>query len=173
MHSDGRVFMHIQYKIGDCAQLDVSKQESRLLNMFKTERIYIRACISLSLTPECTLSSGLYSECGSAYCQCWQTSHTGRAGGTHSHAILSQDSGQTQLKPLTKGRPCLVGRPGSWCVCQCLWNMPLCSPVNLRLVSLHWYPVTVESNSHVVSWFPLLPKKWTFSLMLRLWNCRL
>lgn len=56
--------------------------------------------------------------------------------------------------------PCLMWQPGSWCVCQCLWNMPLCSPVNLGLVPLHPHPespVTVEGIGHVTS-LPIFSK---------------
>lgn len=41
----------------------------------------------------------------------------------------------------------LERQPSSWCVCQCLWNMALCLPINLKLVPLHLYPespVTVK-----------------------------
>lgn len=47
---------------------------------------------------------------------------------------------------------------GSWCVCQCLWNMPLCLPINLVLVPLHLYPefsAPVEDNM-VLLWYSTL-----------------
>lgn len=78
----------------------------------------------------------------------WQTGHTGRAGGGRGHAILRPDPWHRPLTGAGGGR--LERRPGSWCVCQCLWNMPLCLPINLELVPLHLYPeskVTVEDNT--------------------------
>lgn len=120
----------------------------------------LRACISLSLTP------WVYAEPRSLQRVrvCALPLLTDRSH-WQSRWRLQPCDPRTRLRTDTtqagdQRGPCLKRQPGSWCVCQCLWNMPLCSPVNLGLVPLHLHPespVTVEGNGHVAS-FTLFSK---------------
>ena len=70
--------------------------------------VCVRACVCVwDLTsvwaPNSWVTAELHSGCVSAHGHCWQTGHTGRAGGGCGHAILSPDSGQTWHRPLTQG----------------------------------------------------------------------
>lgn len=65
---------------------------------------FIAKLIHMSLRPRVGLTlwvtAELHTECVSARCYCWQTGHSGGAGGGCGHAILSPDSGQTWHRPL-------------------------------------------------------------------------
>lgn len=127
----------------------------------KYTHMCLRACIGSKSDPlECTPILDLNSERVSAHGRSCQTGHIGRAGGGCSHAILRAGLGTDTTQAGDQRGPCLERQPGSWCVCQCLWNMPLCLPVNLGLVPLHLHPecpVTAEGNGHVAS-FSLFSK---------------
>lgn len=133
-------FMHVLYckhstKAGVKAVKFVSAENCKYITK------YIHMCLRPRIGPSPDpLSDGCTVNVCLAHRHCWQTGHTGRAGGECGHAILSPDSWH---RPLTEeGGGCLEGRPGSWCVCQYLWNMPLCLPINLELVPLHLYPLS-------------------------------
>lgn len=134
------VCTHIWKSLHACTYMRVCKharpkQESKLSSVstpknckrkYITKYIHLclRTCISVSVTPR------VYTELESlqrvCVCHCWQTGHIGRAGGGCSHAIPPTGLRTDTAQASDQRGPSLVRQPGSWCVCQCLWNMPLC-----------------------------------------------
>lgn len=129
------------------SQAGVSRLSS--LSALKTANIplSIYTCVwdltsAWALTPGVTAE--LHSGCVSAHCHCWQTGHTGRAGGGCSHAILRPDSGQTWHRPLTGGEGGPSGAAARQLVCMSMFmeyafmlahKSWTCSPPSISRVS--------------------------------------
>lgn len=95
-----------------CMSCTVNRKESRLSRLSALKPANLSLSIYMSLRPRVGLTlwvtAELHTECVSARCYCWQTGHTGGAGGGCGHAILSSDSGQTWHRPLMgRGGSCL------------------------------------------------------------------
>lgn len=157
---ESRIYVHIWKSLNACMLCNVNtalKQQSRLstLSALKTANIPPSICVCerphIGLSPN-PLSDGWAPQW---MCVCTLPLLTDRSHWQSRWRLRPCDPQPRLRTNMTqaaywRGGGCLERRPCSWCVCQCLWDMPLCLPINLKLIPLYLYPespVTAEDNT--------------------------